>query len=79
MRLRQLSFRTVKTANSPLPNWQFDLTEVSCGVYKVVAVHATGPKIEMTGTDENRLIEEAKTAALKMELEIERKASEREP
>jgi len=44
-----------------------------------VAVRATGPKIEITGTDENRLIEEAKAAALKMEIEIERKASEREP
>jgi hypothetical protein len=67
----------VKTANSPLPNWQFDLTEVSGGVYKVVAVHAAGTRIEMTGTDEKRLIEEAKSAALKMELEIERKASAR--
>jgi hypothetical protein len=61
----------VKTANLSLRNWQFDLTEVSGGVYKMVAVRATGPRIEITGTDENRLIEEAKAAALKMELEIE--------
>lgn len=37
-----------------------------------MGVHTTGPTIEMTRTDENKLIEEAKAAALKMGLEIDR-------
>jgi len=53
-----------------LPNWQFNLSEISGGVYKVVAIHTTGPTVEITGTDESRLIEEAKAAALKMEQEF---------
>jgi hypothetical protein len=55
------------------------MNEVSAGVYKVKAVHALGPSIEMTGADENKLMAEVKAAALKMELDIERKSHEERP
>jgi hypothetical protein len=54
-----------------LPNWRVEMNEVSAGVYKVTAVHTLGPQIEVTGTDENKLMAEIKTAAIRMELEIE--------
>jgi len=59
-----------------LPNWRVELKEVSAGVYKATAVHTLGPRIERTGTDEEKLIGEIKTAATRMELEIEKKISE---
>jgi hypothetical protein len=62
-----------------LQNWQFRTSEVSPGVYKVKAEHALGPSIEMTGTDQSKLLGEVRVAALRMELEIQQKASRQEP
>jgi hypothetical protein len=59
------------------PSWRVEVKEVSAGVYKATAVHASGPKIELTGTDQERLIAEIKTSATIMELEIAKKASQR--
>ena len=59
-----------------LPDWRVELNEVSAGVYKATAVHALGPRIELTGTDERKLIAEIKVFATKMELEIEKKISQ---
>lgn len=53
-----------------LPNWRVELKEVSDGVYKATAVHAFGPQIELTGTDEEKLIADIKSSATEMELEI---------
>lgn len=60
-----------------LPDWRVELNEVSTGVYKATAVHTLGPRIELTGTDETKLIAEIKVSASKMELEIEKKISQR--
>ena len=60
-----------------LPDWRVELNEVSAGVYKATAVHTLGPRIEVTGTDEGKLIAEIMASATKMELEIERKISQR--
>ena len=57
-------------ADQLLPNWQIDVTEVSAGIYKVVAMHTAGPSIEMTGTDENKLIEDVRITAREMEQRI---------
>jgi hypothetical protein len=57
------------------PNWHFEVSEVSYGVYNVKARHALGPTIEMTGTDGDKLVAEVKAATVKMELEIERKVT----
>jgi hypothetical protein len=58
------------------PDWRVELKEVSAGVYKAIAVHTLGPRIELTGTDEGKLIVEIKASASKMELEIEKKVSQ---
>jgi hypothetical protein len=60
-----------------LQNWRFRMSEVSPGVYKINAEHALGPSIEMTGTDESELLGEVRVAALRMEMDIQQKASQR--
>jgi len=47
------------------------------GVYTVKAMHVVGSCFEMTGTDESKLMADVTTAAMKMELDIERKVSQR--
>jgi len=60
-----------------LPNWRVEVKEVSASVYTATAVHQSGPKIQLTGTDQEKLIEEIKTSATIMELEIAKKISQR--
>lgn len=62
-----------------LPNWRVEVKELSAGVYKATAVHASGPKIELTGTDEKKLIAEIETSAKLMALEIAKKTSQQHP
>jgi len=66
-------FIKVRSSLEGLPNWRVEVKEVSAGVYKATAVHASGPKIELTGTDEKKLIAEIKASATIMELDIARK------
>jgi hypothetical protein len=35
-----------------LPNWHFNINEVSAGVYRIEAVHKLGSKIEVSGTED---------------------------
>ena len=56
-----------------LPNWVFRGDEISPNMYKVYAKHVWGPSIELTGTDPDELLEEAKRTAKKMEEELKRK------
>lgn len=60
-----------------LPEWRVELNEVSAGVFIATAVHTLGPRIEITGTDERKLIAEIKDSVTKMELEIEKKISQK--
>jgi hypothetical protein len=53
-----------------LPNWTFNGTEVSVGVYKVKGTHLLGPTIELTGTDEDILLREVAEAARKLKFEV---------
>jgi hypothetical protein len=53
----------MKVDVATLPNWEFDILEVSPSFYKLKAVHTLGPSIEMTGSDDERLLSEAKAAA----------------
>jgi len=62
-----------------LPNWRLEVKEASAGVYKATAVHSFGPKIELTGTDEKKLIAEIKISAMLMEVEIAKKTSQQRP
>jgi hypothetical protein len=57
----------MKKVISHLPNWIFDLNEVSAGVYQVIATHVAGCRIEAKGPEPDELIEQAKSDAEKME------------
>jgi hypothetical protein len=46
-----------------LPNWTFVLDEVSAGIYRVQAEHPSGPRVDLTGTDPQQIIEAAKASA----------------
>ncbi len=46
-----------------LPRWNFELDEVSAGVYKVVGSHKSGHTVTATGTDMDELIEQCKNDA----------------
>lgn len=61
-----------------LPNWEFDVEEVSYGVYKVRALHTLGPSVEKTGTDYKKLVAEVAVAAQEMEAGVTRKIPERQ-
>lgn len=58
-----------------LPDWEFDLDEVSANVYKVIAKHRLGSSIEQTSFDPEKLLADAKAEAHKMQLEIQKKLS----
>jgi len=60
-----------------IPNWEFDIAEVSPSCYRLKAIHTLGASIEMTGSDYERLLLEAKATAQNMESEIAKKVSER--
>jgi len=48
-----------------LPGWDFDIDEISAGVYKVNGRDELGRSIELTGTDPEALLEECKKYAAK--------------
>lgn len=47
-----------------IPGWEFELDEVSAGVYKVVGTDKAGHTVSSTGTDLEELIERCKKDAL---------------
>jgi hypothetical protein len=50
-----------------LPNWTVKVEEISMGMYKVMAVHASGSTIHLTGTDPKDLIRQIKSIAPRMQ------------
>src|SRR5215469_8203600 len=60
-----------------LPNWQFDLDEVSTGAWKVKATHISGPTIEISGADPEALMARVQSEAKNMEAELKEKRPER--
>lgn len=67
----------MKVNDATLPNWEFNIEEVSVCFYQLRAVHTLGSSIEMTGSDHERSLSEAKASAQKMESEIAEKVSQR--
>lgn len=49
-----------------LPEWDFELDEVSAGVYKVVGTDKSGHVVSATGMDLEELIERCKKDALEI-------------
>lgn len=63
----------MKIQVATLPNWTFDIEEVSAGAYRVKAKHKFGASVEMTGIDSEKLTQRAKEAAEKMEQDLNQK------
>jgi hypothetical protein len=56
-----------------LPNWTFQVEEMSAGIYRLRAKHRLGPSIESTGIDPEELMERARKDAAEMERRLEPK------
>jgi len=48
-----------------LPNWTFEVSEVSAGVYCVSGKNKSGISVELTGIDPDKLLSECKDYARK--------------
>lgn len=46
-----------------LPNWSFDLDEVSANVYEAVGIDKYGHRVSYTGTDLEAILNQCKSAA----------------
>jgi hypothetical protein len=69
----------VKKVFDFLPNWSFDLDEVSAGVYQVIATHVKGCSLEIKGTEPDALMERAVSDAKKIQSDLEHFAQSRSP
>ena len=56
-----------------LPDWIFEIQEVSAGCYLVSGMHKLGSRIEISGIDPDKLLSRAKNDARQMEGEIRKK------
>jgi hypothetical protein len=54
-----------------LPNWNFDIKEISVNVYRVQAEHKSGARVDLTGTDPDNLIQRAKESANAIQKELD--------
>jgi hypothetical protein len=55
-----------------LPDWTFEVREVSAGVYNVRAVHLLGPSVDLTDTSPEVLLEKAKDQAKSLQNTLRR-------
>lgn len=60
----------MKKVFAQLPNWTFDLNEVSADVYQVIATHVAGCCTEVKGTEPDKIMEQAIVNATKMETDF---------
>ena len=49
-----------------VPEWNFELDEVSAGVYRVVGTDSSGHMVSATGTNLEELVERCKNDALEL-------------
>jgi hypothetical protein len=50
-----------------LPGWQFEVDEISAGVYKVCGKDKSGRNVEAIGVDPDTLIDKCKKSAMGIE------------
>lgn len=50
-------------------DWNFSIEEVSNNVYQITAIDIHGRKVEMTGTNVEKLISDCKVSVLKIDLD----------
>jgi len=59
--------------NSSLAAWEFNIEEVSAGLYKIRGQHKLGPTIESTGPDPGQLLQAARKAAAEIDQQLTEK------
>ncbi|MGB9116845.1 hypothetical protein [Bradyrhizobium sp.] len=57
----------MKVSVDGVPNWEFEIEEVSTGLYRLRGTHSSAASIDLTGTDPNNLVEAGKERALEVE------------
>jgi hypothetical protein len=55
---------------SELPGWNFDLKEVSAGVFQVTATDTNGRRVQHTGTDPDAVLAECRATAERIAREV---------
>jgi len=53
-----------------LPNWSFEINEISNGVYKIIGIHFLGSRIEITNDNVNEMEKYIIYDAIKIEKQI---------
>jgi len=54
-------------------DWSLSIDEVSVGVYQVCAIHPSGPRVELEGTDLDELLVRCRHAIEDLAAELRRK------
>ncbi len=60
----------MKTTFDELPQWTFEMDEVSANVYEVIGVDKLGHRVQVKGLDLDILLQNARDLAKKIEDEI---------
>jgi hypothetical protein len=60
-----------------VPDWTFDLEEVSNNVFRLKGKHVLGPRVEVKGTDVNQLQREVLASVKELDAEIASYRTER--
>ncbi len=60
-----------------MPDWTFDLEEVSNGVFRLTGKHVLGPSVEAKGTEIDQLQREVLESVKELNSEIARYRAER--
>jgi hypothetical protein len=53
-----------------VPDWTFEIDEISAGVYELHGTHLSGASINLTGANLDNLIENAKEEATSMQMDL---------
>jgi hypothetical protein len=56
----------MKKRIAELPTWQFELDEVSAGVYEVIGTDTLGHRVSAKGTDPDSLFEQCRSDAARL-------------
>ena len=56
----------MKKTFTELPDWSFDVTEVSAGVYQITGTDKAGHRVQMEGTNYDALLDDARNAATQL-------------
>lgn len=60
-----------------LPNWRFEVTEITAGMYRIRGTRSTGNQVEQISSDPESAMQNCRRDAAKLEEEIIRILKER--